>query len=76
MTNQPVPEIEIARRARRIAILLAVVMAGWMAAQVLGGMLGLEPRFAVLLDLVALAGFAWALVNIYWIWRARRANKG
>ncbi|MGV6811384.1 MAG: DUF5337 domain-containing protein [Brevirhabdus sp.] len=76
MTDNKVPESELARRAKRIAILLAVVMAAWMGAQVLGGTMGLEPRFAFLVDFAALAAFAWALVNIYWIWRARRANKG
>lgn len=76
MHDQKVPEQELAKRARLIAIVLAVVMAVWMAAQWLGGQLGLEPRFVFLIDLAALAGFAWALVNIYWIWRARRENKG
>jgi len=76
MTDQQVSEVQLARRARLVAIVLAVVMASWMAAQWLGGQLGLEPRFVFLIDLAALAAFAWSLVNIYWIWRARRANKG
>jgi hypothetical protein len=34
--------------------------------------LGLPPKYALLADLAALAGFIWALIVTYQIWRARR----
>ncbi len=38
--------------------------------------LRLEPRFEMLFYFFSLAGFVWAFVNIYQIWRARRNNQG
>ncbi|RYI28991.1 MAG: hypothetical protein EON48_05715 [Acetobacteraceae bacterium] len=61
-----------ARQVRLVAIVLIVTMALWMGAQVLGGKLGLEVRFVFLFDLLAIAGFVWALVVTYQIWRGRR----
>lgn len=65
-----------ALRARRVGGLLAVTMVVWMAAQWLGGQYDLAPRFVFLIDLAALAAFAYALVNIFWLWRARREEEG
>ena len=45
----------------------------WMAAQAVGGQMGWSPRAALLVDLAALAGFLWALITTYQIWRKRRA---
>ena len=44
----------------------------WMGAQWLGGQIGLETRFVFLFDLAAIAGFVWAMVVTYQIWRGRR----
>lgn len=38
----------------------------------LGGQLGLPTRFAFLIDLVALAGFAFAMVVLFRVWRTRQ----
>ncbi len=62
-----------AKKARFAAIVMASTMVVWMAAQVVGGQMGWAPRFALLIDLAALAGFLWALVVTYQIWRKRRA---
>jgi hypothetical protein len=43
---------------------------------VIGKMVGLPGRFALLFDFAAMAALIWALVNIYQIWRARQADKG
>lgn len=54
----------------RVACLVIVVaMVGWMGATALGGALGLPGRFAILLDLAALAAFAWALFVLFQVWR-------
>ncbi|SFP70464.1 hypothetical protein SAMN04488047_11130 [Tranquillimonas alkanivorans] len=64
----------LARQARLVAIVIAAVMILWMAGQWLGGELGLPARFVFLFDLLALAGFVWALIVTYQIWRKRRDN--
>lgn len=73
MQTRPDPaDVQRARQARLVAIVLAVTMVLWMGAQLLGGQLGLETRFAFLFDLAAIAAFVWALVVTYRIWRGRR----
>ena len=64
----------LARQARLVSIVIAVTMVGWMAGQWLGGRLGLPDRFVFLLDLLALAGFLWALIVTWQIWRRRRES--
>lgn len=61
-----------ARQARLVGIVLAVTIVLWMGAQLLGGQLGLEARYAFLFDLCAIGAFLWALVVTYQIWRGRR----
>ncbi|MES2540821.1 MAG: DUF5337 domain-containing protein [Pseudomonadota bacterium] len=65
-------DVQRARQARLVGIVLAVTIVLWMAAQWLGGKLGLEVRFVFLFDLLAIAAFVWALVVTYQIWRGRR----
>jgi di/tricarboxylate transporter len=67
-------ELHLARKARLVALVLSVTIVLW----VLGGWIGrdmdLDARYAFLLDFAALAGFFWALVVTWQIWRARRAR--
>lgn len=71
--TRPEPaDVHRARQVRLVAIVLAVTMVLWMGAQLVGGQLGLEARFAFLFDLAAIAAFVWALVVTYQIWRGRR----
>lgn len=72
MTKPAPQDIRNARSARTVAVVLAVTMLLWMGAQVVGGEMGWNPRYAFLFDLAALAAFFWALVVTYQIWRARR----
>jgi hypothetical protein len=65
-------DLRLARKARLAALVIVVTMLGWMAAQWLGGRLGLEARYAFLFDFAALAAFVWALAVTWQIWRARR----
>lgn len=65
-----------ARQARLVALVIAGTMILWMVAQWIGRELGLPGRFVFLFDLAALAGFFWALVVTYQIWRRRRDNQG
>lgn len=60
------------RDARVVAVVIAATMVLWMAAQWIGGEIGLEARYAFLFDFLALAGFLWAMIVTYQIWRRRR----
>jgi uncharacterized membrane protein len=72
MTPDP-KERHLARQARLVAIVIAGTMALWIGAQFVGGQMGWPPRFALLFDGLAVAGFFWALVVTYRIWRQRRS---
>lgn len=67
-------DAEQARQGRIVALVIAGTMIGWIVAQWLGKQVGMDNRFAVLIDLAALAGFFWALVVTLQIWRNRRDN--
>jgi Family of unknown function (DUF5337) len=65
-------DVRRAAKARMVGIVLAGTMILWMGAQWLGGHFGWETRFVFLFDLAAIAGFVWAMVVTYQIWRGRR----
>lgn len=66
---------EALRRQGRIA---ALVIAGSglaaLAAPILVVLVGLPLRFEILIYLLALAGFSWALIVTFRIWRARQKD--
>ncbi|CAN0602955.1 unnamed protein product [Ectocarpus sp. 12 AP-2014] len=64
----------LSKQARFVSIVIAGTMILWMVAQWAGGELGLPDRFVFLVDLFALAGFLWALIVTFQIWRKRRAH--
>ena len=66
-------EAEIERQGRVTALVIAGSMVLWILAQALGPALGVPGRYALLIDFAALAALIWAMVNIYQIWRKRRA---
>ncbi|WP_300547564.1 DUF5337 domain-containing protein [Roseovarius sp.] len=68
----PEQEKALARQGRIAALVIAGTMLLWLGAQWLGPKLGLPGRYAILFDLAALAGFFWALVVTWQIWRKRR----
>ena len=74
--QRPDPEQDrnAALQARLVALVLAGTMILWVGAQWLGAKFGWEARYAFLFDLVALAGFIWALLVTYRIWRKRQKN--
>ena len=65
----------LSRQARIVSIVIAATMVLWIVAQWLGGKLGLPDHYAFLVDLFALAGFLWALIVTWQIWRKRREFK-
>ena len=73
MTNDPKPHSQT--DGRRPALFLAGVGVFWVVATWLGGQLGLSMRTRALFDLIALAGFGWALWMTYGIWRSRQNDE-
>ena len=66
-------EQAIARKGRHIGIVIAVTMVFWLAMTLfIGPALGMPGRFALLFDFAALAGFIYAGVNIFQLWRMRQ----
>ena len=73
MTNN---DQQIARKGRFTAMVIAGTAVFWILATLIGGYLDLTNRVRALFDLLALAGFIWALVLIYQMWRLRQDNQG
>ncbi|MEX0305948.1 MAG: DUF5337 domain-containing protein [Ruegeria sp.] len=70
-------ELAIARKGRHIGIVIAVTMVVWLAMTwFVGPAIGLPGHYALLFDLAALAGFIYAGVNIFQLWRMRQDSQG
>jgi threonine/homoserine/homoserine lactone efflux protein len=67
---------DLNRRGRRIALVIAGTGVAWIAATALGQALDWSQRLRALFDLMALAGFGWAIWMIYGLWRARQKHEG
>lgn len=76
MMDETTKEQHLARKGRMVALVIAGAMLFWMAAQWIGGKMGLPVRYVFLFDLIALAALIWALVVTAQIWRERREDKG
>ena len=74
MTRRGKKDEALARQAKLVSIVIAATMILWMLAQWIGRELGLGARYVFLFDLFALAGFIWALVVTWQIWRKRRGE--
>lgn len=66
---------EYNRRGRLVALVIAGTALFWIAANALGMALDWSQRLRALIDLVAGAGFIWAIWMIYGLWRDRRNNE-
>tara|TARA_R110002094_G_scaffold44158_7_gene56084 strand:- start:592 stop:813 length:222 start_codon:yes stop_codon:yes gene_type:complete len=65
----------LARKGRMVGLVIAGTMLIWIAANFMGPVLGLPGRYVFLFDFAALAALFWAMVLIYQMWQARRADK-
>ena len=64
------------RKGRQAALVIAGTAVFWVVTTFVGGQMGLSQRMLALFDMLALAGFIWALWMIFQIWRARQDNQG
>jgi type VI protein secretion system component VasK len=64
----------LAKQSRRAGLTIAGTMLVWMLLQLIGAEYNWPPKYALLVDLFALAGFIWALAMVVKIWRARRSQ--
>lgn len=62
----------MAGQSRTVAVVIATTTIIWLGGQWLGRELGFAGRYSLLIDLAALAGFIWAFVVTFRMWRARR----
>ncbi|MEM9268494.1 MAG: DUF5337 family protein [Pseudomonadota bacterium] len=60
------------KQAAIASVVMVLAALGWLGGLALGGSLGLAPRFAILLDLCAMAAFAWSAIVLFRVWRARQ----
>jgi hypothetical protein len=75
MTGPSPRQEEIARRQRRVALIIVGTLVLWLPFQALGAYAGVPVRWMALADLVALAALAWALIAMVGIWRLRREEE-
>ncbi|MBS0563818.1 MAG: DUF5337 domain-containing protein [Proteobacteria bacterium] len=80
MARTPTPvsaeDRAIARTGRMLGLVIAGTMLLWLGGQWIGGRLGLDPSYAYLMDLAAMAAFFWSLVVVVRLWRRqKRAGK-
>ena len=59
-------------QVKLVSITLVVTMGGWLLVQNIGGAYDWPLKFIFLVDLAALAGFLFALIITYRIWRRRQ----
>ena len=60
------------KAGRRLALVIAGTGIAWVLANMIGAHFGWPNRTRALFDLIALAGFAWAIIVAIGIWRARQ----
>ena len=60
------------RDGQRLALIIAGVGILWVLANVLGSQMGWSNRIHALFDLIALAGFGWAIWMAIRLWRDRQ----
>ena len=64
------------KTGQRIALIIAATGVLWVLANLLGAQYGWSNRLRALFDLMALAGFGFALWQTITLWRTRQDDKG
>lgn len=71
MTEKRAKDTVLAQRGRQAAIVLVVTGLFWILTTWMGARMGLDNRTRGLFDLIALAGFGYALWLTWQVWRMR-----
>ena len=66
----------MARKGRMTALVIVGTAIYWVVGLFIGKQMGWSQRDLALIDLTALAGFIFAIVNILQIWRLRQKLEG
>lgn len=72
MAPPPTPQKDDRAQVKLVSVVLVVTMGAWLLLQMIGGQYGWPAKYTFLIDLAALAGFAFALITTYRIWRNRQ----
>ena len=67
-------EADFRRTMSTTALVIAIATVVWLLLGEVGRQYGWDGRFALLIDLAAMAAYVWALVNAWMLWRKRRDN--
>jgi hypothetical protein len=65
----------LAKKGQTVGLVIALTMVLWLIANLAGPQLGLPGRYALLFDFAALAAFFWAMVVVWQMWQARKADR-
>ncbi len=65
-----------AKAGQRVALLIAGIGVFWVLINLIGTEYGWSNRTRALFDLAVLAGFGFALWQIFQLWRSRQNDKG
>ncbi len=68
-------EMALSRQARLAALVMCATIVLWVVLGWIGREYGWDPRYAFLIDFAALAGFAWALIVTFRVWRQGKAGR-
>ncbi|MEM1352898.1 MAG: DUF5337 family protein [Pseudomonadota bacterium] len=72
-TSAEAQERALAAKGRMVSLVIVGTMALWLVSLWVGPRLGLTTRYALLIDLLALAALAWTFIVSMQIKRARKA---
>jgi len=62
------------KQTKLASIVMLASVAVLMGGSWIGGQLGLPVRYAFLFDFIALAGFAFAMIVLFRVWRSRQQD--
>ncbi len=68
-------DLDTAKAGQRAALVMAGTGVFWIVATFAGEKLGLDMRIRALFDLMALAGFGFALYMVFKLWRSRQRDE-
>ncbi len=75
MADPETRDMALARQAKLAALVMCATILLWVVLGWIGREYGWDPRYAFLIDFAALAGFAWALIVTFRVWRRGKTSR-